>query len=309
MYAFVEQKLAAGEVVILDGGTGTDIQRRGVPMDGEVWCAVANRTHPDAVRDTHIAYLKAGADVITANTFASSPLLFNALKRDKEVAELDAIALRLAREAVDQASDGRPVAIAGSFSTMRPVPQGGDRTAKAKEWSYKQAQPLFQAKAEGLAKAGCDLIIMEMMRDVDYSLWATEAAVATGLPVWVGISVERRPDGQLAGFHRHEWSLEDVVSSLMVTGAKACLIMHTSIDNTADALAIAKANWAGPIGAYPESGVFKMPDWQFEHVTPEDFVEHCRRWRRLGASILGGCCGLGPEHIAALSKAFKGFPA
>ena len=77
---------------------------------------------------------------------------------------------------------------------MRPVPQGGDRTAKAKEWSYKQAQPLFQAKAEGLAKAGCDLIIMEMMRDVDYSLWATEAAVATGLPVWVGISVERRPE-------------------------------------------------------------------------------------------------------------------
>lgn len=309
MYAIVDQKLAAGEIVILDGGTGTEIQRRGVPMDGEVWCAIANRTHPDQVRGTHVAYINAGADVITANTFASSPLLFNALKRDREVPELDALALRLAREAVDQAANGRPIAIAGSFSTMRPVAKGDDRTQKEREWTFKQAQPLFRAKAEGLAAAGCDMIIMEMMRDVDYSLWATEAAVATGLPVWVGISVERRPDGRLAGFHRHEWTLDDVVSSLMVTGAKACLIMHTSIDDTADALAIAKGSWAGPLGAYPESGRFKMPDWQFEHVTPDDFVEHCRRWRRMGASILGGCCGLGPEHITALSRAFKGTAA
>jgi homocysteine S-methyltransferase len=306
MYAFVDQKLREGEVVILDGGTGSEIQRRGVPMDGEVWCSVANRTHPDKVRETHVAYIDAGADVITANTFASSPLLFNALKRDAEVAELDALALRIARDAVDSAAGGRPVAIAGSFSTMRPVAKGGDRTQKQKEWTFKQAQPLFRAKAEALAAAGCDLIIMEMMRDVDYSLWATEAAVATGLPVWVGISVERREDGKLAGFHRHEWTLEDIVSSLMVTGARACLIMHTRIDDTADALALAKAAWAGPLGAYPESGVFKMPEWQFEDVSAEDYVEFCRRWRRLGASILGGCCGLGPEHIAALSRAMKG---
>lgn len=306
MYAFIDQKLRAGEIVILDGGTGAEIQRRGAPMDGDVWCAEANRTHPATVRDTHIAYIAAGADVITANTFASSPLLFNALGRDAEMPALDALALKIAREAVDAAADGRPVAIAGSFSTMRPVAQGSDRTQKQKEWTFRQAQPLLRAKAEGLAQAGCDLIIMEMMRDVDYSLWATEAAVATGLPVWVGVSVERREDGRLAGFHRHEWPLEDIVSSLMVTGAKVCLVMHTRIDDTADALALAKDAWAGPMGAYPESGVFRMPDWQFEDVSTSDFVEFCRRWRRLGASILGGCCGLGPEHIAALSQAMKG---
>ena len=130
MYAFVEQKLMAGDIIILDGGTGTEIQRRGVPMHDQVWCAEANLSHPDVVRAVHCDYLRAGAEVITANTFATSPLLFNAVKRDRDVRSLDRVAVRLAREAVEEAAGGAPIAIAGSFSTMRPVVARGDRTAK-----------------------------------------------------------------------------------------------------------------------------------------------------------------------------------
>ena len=79
----------------------------------------------------------------------------------------------------------------------------GDRAVKGKEWALRRGGPLMHAKAGALAEAGCDLILMEMMRDIDYSLWATEAAVATGLPVWVGVSVERR-----AGFIAAGGSLE-----------------------------------------------------------------------------------------------------
>jgi S-methylmethionine-dependent homocysteine/selenocysteine methylase len=305
MYAFVEQKLMAGDDVILDGGTGTEIQRRGVPMHDQVWCAEANVTHPDVVRAVHRDYLQAGAEVITANTFATSPLLFNAIKRDRDIRDIDRIAVRLVREAVEEEEPRTPIAIAGSFSTMRPVVAHSDRTVKAKEWTLKQAEPLMHAKAESLAEAGCDLILMEMMRDVDYSLWATEAAVATGLPVWVGVAVERREDRQLAGFGRPDWQIEDIVAALMATGAKACLVMHTSIDDTADALALVKSNWAGPIGAYPEAGRFEMPNWVFDALPPADFVEHCRRWRRMGATLLGGCCGIGPEHIAALAATIR----
>jgi S-methylmethionine-dependent homocysteine/selenocysteine methylase len=305
MYALVEQKLMAGENIILDGGTGTEIQRRGVPMHHQVWCAEANVTHPDVVRAVHCDYLRAGAEVITANTFATSPLLFNAVKRDRDIRELDRIAVRLVREAVEEAAVGAPVAIAGSFSTMRPVVARGDRPIKTKEWTLRQAEPLMHAKAEALAEAGCDLILMEMMRDIDYSLWATEAAVATGLPVWVGVSVERRDDHRLAGFDRPEWVMEDIVAALMATGARVCLVMHTAIQDTADALALVKFNWAGPIGAYPEVGRFQMPNWIFEPLSPADFVEHCRRWRRMGATVFGGCCGIGPEHIAALSNTMR----
>ncbi len=298
MYKAIEEKLHRGETIILDGGTGTDIQRRGVPMSGETWCAEANLGSPDIVRAVHADYLAAGAGIITANTFATSPLLFNALGRDAEVAEIDKAAVKLAREA------GADV-VAGSFSTMRPVIQGSDRTSVQREWAAKDAIPLMKRKADGLAAAGCDLIMMEMMRDLDYSLWATEAAVATGLPVWVGVSTERRPDGTLAGFGRQDWALKDIISALMVTGAQVCSVMHTSPNDTDDALIIVRELWNGPLGAYPESGYFKMPDWQFtDTISPEDLVTCAKVWRGLGVSILGGCCGVGPEHITALKDAF-----
>ena len=72
MYDYIRDKLARGETIILDGGTGTDIQRRGVPMSSSTWCAEANVTHPEVVREVHEDYIKAGADIIIANTFATS---------------------------------------------------------------------------------------------------------------------------------------------------------------------------------------------------------------------------------------------
>lgn len=302
MYEAVARKLASGDLVVLDGGTGTAIQARGVPMDGDVWCAMANLTHYEDVCAAHEDYVLAGVDVITANTYASSPTLFHALGRTNEIAAIDRNATRAAREAVSRAAE-KPVAVAGSFSLMREVVKGGDRTILPKI-DRDTARALLEGKAEGLAESGCDLIIMEMMRDADLSVLATEAAVATGLPVWVGISVEKDDDGQLIGFDTPEWTLEDITSVLMATGAHACCVMHHDISLTRDALRIIQSIWAGTVGAYPESGTFKMPNWEFGDVTPEEFVRQCKEWRRIGASILGGCCGIGHEHISALSKAF-----
>jgi homocysteine S-methyltransferase len=297
MYKTIAEKLERGETVIIDGGTGTDIQRRGAPMHGETWCAEVNLTHPDIIRATHAGYLEAGAEVVTANTFATSPLLFNALGRDDEVTAIDRAAVRLAREA------GASV-VAGSFSVMRPVTVDSDRSPR-RDWTESEAQPLMRRKAEGLAEAGCDLILMEMMRDLDYSLWATETAVATGLPVWVGVCAEHRADGRLAGFNRHDWLFEDIISALMSTGAKLCAVMHTSPNDTDEALDIVRARWNGPLGAYPESGYFRMPDWQFEDIIPPDeLVSRARAWRAKGVTVLGGCCGIGPDHIRKLKEAF-----
>jgi homocysteine S-methyltransferase len=304
MYDTIASKLAKGELIILDGGTGTDIQRRGVPMDGETWCAEVNLTHPEVVRSVHEDYIRAGAEVVTANTYATSPLLFNSLGRDDDMVKIDKAAVTLAREACENLG-ARHVAVAGSFSVMRPTTQGTDRTAVWQEWPEKEARDLMRRKADGMAQSGCDLIMMEMMRDRDYSLWATEAAVATGLPVWVGISVEKRDDGKLRGFGRGDWELGDIVASLMATGAKVCSIMHTSPNDTDEALPIARKHWTGPLGVYPESGYFKMPDWQFvDIIAPDDLVAKARQWRMQGATLIGGCCGIGPDHIRALAKAF-----
>jgi S-methylmethionine-dependent homocysteine/selenocysteine methylase len=302
MYDHIASKLERGENIILDGGTGTDIQRRGAPMSGDTWCAEVNMTHPHIVRAVHQDYIAVGADVITANTFATSALLFNALGRDDELLTIDRAAVAIAREACE----GKQVAVAGSMSTMRPVVAGSDRTAKQQEWSEPTARALFERKASNLAAAGVDFILMEMMRDVRYSLWATQAALATGLPVWVGIATERRADGELVGFSHHDELLDDVVRVLAATSPAHISIMHSSPNDTGDAMSIVKRHWAGPLGAYPESGYFKMPEWEFvDIISPGNLVDKAQGWRRLGVTAFGGCCGLGPDHIAALARHFK----
>lgn len=303
MYDAVARKLAAGEVVILDGGTGTHIEARGAPMDAEDWCAQANMSHPDVVKAVHADYLAAGAEVITANTYATAPVLFESKGRSDEVPVIDRTAVRLAQEAVDEHAD-RPIAIAGSMSVMRKVTAGSDRTAKP-DVTPERARDLMKMKADVLAEAGCDLLVMEMLRDLDHSMLATEAAVATGLPVWVGISVERREDGELAGFDNHQHRLAELVPALMATGAQACCVMHHDITLTDDAIAIIKAGWDGPFGVYPESGVFRMPNWEFGDIEPDDFAAQGKTWCEAGATIVGGCCGIGPDHIKALKEAVQ----
>jgi S-methylmethionine-dependent homocysteine/selenocysteine methylase len=164
----------------------------------------------------------------------------------------------------------------------------------------------MKRKAESLAEAGCDLIMMEMMRDTDYSVWATEAAIATGLPVWIGIATEpREGDGVLTGFARPDQPLDETVRRLSSLGGDVISIMHTLPNHVGNALDIVREHWQGPFGAYPESGFFRMPDWQFvDIIAPDDLVAHARQWQAKGATIFGGCCGTGPSHIKALAAAF-----
>jgi S-methylmethionine-dependent homocysteine/selenocysteine methylase len=290
-------------MIILDGGTGTLIQSLGAPMDGGTWGADANLTHPEIVRQAHRAYLEAGAEVLIANTYATSPLLFNDLGRDADVTRIDAAAVRLAREA----SDGS-VPVAGSFSVMRPGIPGSDRSEMLRQWPESTARRLFAAKAAGLAEAGVDVIAMEMMRDGDYSVWATEAAAATGLPVWIGIALEQDDQGRLIGFGRPNWLLDDFIEPLLRAASPAMVsVMHTAPNLTTPALEVVRRHWHGSLGAYAESGYFAMPDWQFVDIIPEDeYVDLATQWASAyDLAMIGGCCGIGPSHIAALRAAFK----
>ncbi len=288
-------------MIILDGGTGTLVQALGAPMNGDTWCADANLTHPEIVRQAHRAYLDAGAEVLIANTYATSPLLFNHIGRDADVARIDAAAVRLAREA----SDGS-VPVAGSFSVMRPGIPGSDRSEMLRQWPESEARRLFAAKAEGFVKAGADVIAMEMMRDGDYSVWAIESAAATGLPVWVGIAVEENDDGRLIGFGRPNWLLDDFVESLIRCAPAMVSVMHSAPHVTTPALEVVRRHWRGSLGAYAESGYFAMPDWQFVDIIPEsEYVHLATQWAEsFDLAMIGGCCGMGPSHIAALRAAF-----
>jgi homocysteine S-methyltransferase len=300
MYADVLARIDVGEVVVIDGGTGTEVQRRGVAMDGDTWCAEANIGAPDIVRDVHASYVAAGAELVIANTYATSPLLFDHLGRSDDVERIDRIAIGLAQQAA-----GGHALVGGSISVMRPVVAGGDRNIVFHNWTETRAREMYRRKAETMAAAGADVLVMEMMRDTDYSVWATEEAIATGLPVWVGIAVERGPDGALVGSSRPECSLEAIVDAIARLGPDLIAIMHSSPNDTGAALDVVRSRTDVRLGAYPESGFFEMPDWRFVDIIGfDELVARTRGWIEQGAHVVGGCCGISPDHIAALATAF-----
>jgi homocysteine S-methyltransferase len=298
----LEDKLAAGDVIVLDGATGTELERRGAPMDRQAWCARATLTHGELLRQVHEDYIRAGADVITANTFATTRRMLAPAGLGDAVAEINTRAVQIAREARDRAAPDRPVAVAGSLSTMQPIVPGTGRPDPDFVAGAAESRASYGELAELLAEAGVDLILMEMMCDVEQASLAVEAAVATGLPVWVGFSVGAAADGRVPMHRRDDLDFAEVIEAVMRRGGSVAGIMHSYPRDTTTALAVLFEHWSGPVSAYPESGYFKMPNWQFVDIMPPgDFADLACRWVEDGVQIVGGCCGIGPEHIAAMT--------
>jgi S-methylmethionine-dependent homocysteine/selenocysteine methylase len=298
----IEARLAAGGTVLLDGATGTELQRRGVPMDDAAWCALASLSHPDVLRAVHEDYVRLGCDVITTNTFANARHMMARAGRADDTRPAYRRAVEIAREARERAAGTRPVAVAGSVSTMRPVVKGADRRDRDDVVMLAEGRASLREAAETLAEAGVDLLLLEMIGDPDWGCAALEEALATGLPVWVGTTVRRGADGAVTSFHDDAPSYAGLVRALAGLGPRAMGVMHSAIPDTGPALAALRdAGWAGPMLAYPEAGWFEMPDWRFVEVEPEAFADAATRWVAAGAQVVGGCCGLGPAHIGALA--------
>lgn len=301
-YASIKQRLDLNRVVILDGGTGTELERRGVPMDSKAWCGPTTLDHLDLLKAVHIDYIASGADVITANTYASSPLMLDHAGVGDQFENINRAAVRTAHQARD--ASGRPdVAIAGSLSHLVPIIDGTDRSDPELCPSQAAIGEALNKLARLLRDEGCDLILLEMMYHPKRMHLAFEAAAATGLPVWAGFSARRSTDDRILSFTREgDIPFEEVVNILADFDIDAAGIMHTAPNAVTEALSILKQTYHGPLLAYPDSGYFKMPNWQFDAVIPpSEFHDFARHWIDTGAQIVGGCCGLSPEHIRAIA--------
>ncbi len=294
------QRLDGGEVVILDGAMGTELEWRGVPMDDAAWSAAALMTHPDTVREVHEDYIRAGADVITTNTFATARHVLEPAGMGEQFRELNVRAVALAKEARD-AADGA-VSIAGSISTF---------TARY-DYSYEpraeKARANYREQAEVLAESGVDVLALEMMRDIEQTTYAVEAAASTGLPLWIGFSCKTTEEGTVILWDG-ENTLVEALERVPLPGVSVASIMHTLIEHTPLALREVTSRWSGPVGAYPHSGEFIMPNWQFtDMISAEDFATEAEGWLELGARLVGGCCGIGPEHVRLLKERLPARP-
>ncbi|MDX1513519.1 MAG: homocysteine S-methyltransferase family protein [Gammaproteobacteria bacterium] len=294
----ITERLSESRTLILDGATGTELQRRGVDMSAHTWCGAGAVAAPDVLRGIHADYIRAGAEVVIANTYASAPHHLEAAGLGDRAEEINKRSAALAVEARDQAAS-RPVWIAGSLSLMAPNFRAADRPSPE---VYAEG---LSRQAEWLAQAGVDLFIMEMLRDVEYSTAAVEAALATGLPVWSGFSCVKDGDGWLVtdGHVSAPMRFDAVLDAVTGLGEQLVGIMHSEIADTYAGLDALRHVSALPLGAWPNSGHFDPPYWQFENiVSPDEFANVCADWAASGVKVIGGCCGLGPDHIRAAAE-------
>ena len=302
-YETLAADIAAGEVILIDGGTGTELERRGATMHDDAWCAMATRTAPELLRQIHEDYVRAGARVITTNTYASGRAKLGPAGLGDEVEPLFRRSVELALEARDRAADPGKVSVAGSMSHMVPFDPRPDGEIDRHYPPLDVLDAHLTEAASLLHDAGVDLIVLEMVYAPEVAPMAIRAARATGLPVWVGLSARRGRDG-VASYLDETLPFATLLDAAVPAGGDVFGVMHSNVDVTGPALEALASVWSGPRMAYPDSGYFEMPHWQFvDIISPGDFADAALDWIEAGTQIVGGCCGLGVEHIDALANA------
>src|SRR2546423_468637 len=275
----------------LDGAPGPARGRRGVRTRGALFSAAAllDERGRQALREVHRAYVDAGAEVVTAATFRTNRRALAAAGLAARFPELARIAVREARSA----AAGR-ARVAGSLAPLEDCYRPDLRPPPA------QASIEHLEHARALAEAGCDLLLVETVAAADEGLAAVAAAAATGAPVWVAAMAT--PKGTMLDGS----DLTEFFRRAADAGAEAVLVNCTPPDGVD--LALSSASSAGvPYGAYAHLGaVDPAVLWgNAPELTPEQYANRAARWIERGATIVGGCCGTSPAHIAALATRLR----
>ena len=283
-------------MMLLDGGMGRQLERSGAPFRQPEWSALALMEAPETVLAAHRAFIDAGAAVITTNSYALVPFHIGEARFVADGARLAALAGTLARAA----AEGRAVQVAGSlpplFGSYRP-----------ELFDPVRAPGMLRVLIDALLPS-VDLFLAETMSSIAEARAAAEAVRGTGKPLWVSFTLAEAAGPAVL---RSGESVTAAVEAAAEWGAAAILfncsppeVMGAAID----------AAWAvlgaegPPIGVY--ANAFKADDGDNEanadvsplraDITPARYAAWASEWQRRGARLIGGCCGIGPEHICAL---------
>jgi len=286
--------------ILLDGGLGRELRFRSVAVPTTIWSAGALMSDPAVVRQIHMDYIAAGADIITTNTYG---VIRNDLAKEgieDRFAELNTLACDLAIEARDQSS--REVLIAGSLP-----PLGGSFRPDLVGPSDK-IEALYREQAELLAPH-VDLLLCETMSSAAEGRAAAKAACGTGKPVWVAWTLHEDQSGNL----RSGESIPDafqMLQGLPVHGLMVNCCAPESVTRAMPRLAATAAQW---IGGYANTFTPIPQDWKLDgeketdgaltlrtDLDPEGYGAYVAEWLESGATVVGGCCGTRPTHIARM---------
>ncbi len=297
-YSKLKDRLDRREILILDGGIGSEMLRRGVTWEGH-----KVESEPDAIRSIHADYIRAGADVISTNTFQLARRSYMNHFADRDhmnrvgAPDIETRAPLLIREGVKRALEARDqlkrqeVCIAGAMTTLdwcfRPdmAPSVQDMRAE-----YRETIRAFK-------DAGVDLMLFETFNSSKEARTAVEAAREVGLPAWVGFVCDWK--GKLLNGE----TTAQVCKELAGLEPDVLLFNCAPVPDITLAIRELSKDYRKPMGGYAHVGRFDPPDWMFtDEYPPEKYLSAAQQWAALGAQVLGGCCGTTPMHIEALKK-------
>ena len=288
-YAF-EALLGEGPV-LLSGGFGTELGRRGCDPRLPLWSARALLDDPEAVRHLHADYLRAGARVLTTNTFRADPRTVADARRERTHIDVVKTAARLAREAVAEASPGHTVLVAGSVG---PIADCYDPGAVPDEAALRQAHG---QRVWAQVCAEVDLVFLETLNTIREAVAALDAT-RPWLPA--AVSFVCAPGGRLLSGE----PIADAAAAVEPYEPLAILVNCCAPSVATEALASLLAATRRPVGVYA-NGRGRPDDehgWRFEGGTPDRaYVREAGRWLDMGARLVGGCCGTSPRTIERLA--------
>ena len=265
---------------ILDGPIGTELNARGIETKLPLWSASAIESAPEVLSQIHRDYADAGATVHTANTFRTRRRTMGQRWREATIR-----AVQIAKSAVPSSHR-----IAGSLAPLEDCYRP--------DLSPDQSEVEHREMAVALAEAGCDLILCETFPHSGEALAAVSVSVQTGVETW--LSLTAGPSGDLMSPRE----MTETAKAAVEMGVEAVLINCTPAKDTGRfVLALAEARLTVPIGAYANAGsVDDAIGWASPSEPAAEFYRSlAMQWIDSGASIVGGCCGTTPIHIAALA--------
>ncbi|MGC9364337.1 MAG: homocysteine S-methyltransferase family protein [Fidelibacterota bacterium] len=277
--------------LLFDGAMGSMLMAGGMPTG--MASEMMNIEKPDTVLAIHKAYLEAGSDVITTNTFGGSPIKMRSAGIEHLMEQANQTAARIARQAA-----GSERFVAGDIGPM------GEMLEPLGLITAGEVEDNFSRQAEILAKNGVDLFIVETMFDINESLAAIKGIRAvTDLPVFATLTFEKGPLGfaTIMG-NRVDESMHALVDAGAVAVGANCSI---GSDLMIELAAEIRRCVTVPVIIQSNAGLPENRDGRLVYPeTPERYAENIAEIRALGVEIIGGCCGTTPEYIRRIREIF-----
>ena len=284
-------------MILMDGSMGYELLARRSDLVSGLWSAQYLIDAPQLVKEIHLEYINAGADLITTNTYSTIPSYLSKKNVENRMPELIGLAGKLAREAADDSE--KEIIVAGSLPPLEESYRP-DLVIDAEE-----AIPIYEVLIKELTPF-VDIFICETMSSIKEMQHVMEALnnLDNKKPVWISWTLKEDKKNRL----RSGESIEEAFNASATVKPEAYLFNCTDPYAISEGIKVLKQLTQKPIGGYPN--VFNVPDgWTLDNdiqvsvrdLSIEKFLEFAEEWRKLGASIIGGCCGIGPRFIKAIA--------